>query len=34
MAMGMENRAPREAELRPMQNLLTEGLEAGASTME
>ena len=30
MAMGMENRAPREAELRHMQDMLTEGLEAGA----
>ena len=30
MAMGMENRAPREAELRHMQQMLTEGLEAGA----
>jgi len=28
--MGMENRAPREAELRHMQDMLTEGLEAGA----
>jgi N-acyl-D-amino-acid deacylase len=34
MAMGVENGAPREAELRPMQDLLTEGPEAGASTME
>ena len=30
MAMGMENRAPREAELRHMQDMLAEGLEAGA----
>ncbi|HUH84598.1 MAG TPA: amidohydrolase family protein [Stellaceae bacterium] len=30
MAMGMEDRAPREAELRHMQQMLTEGLEAGA----
>jgi N-acyl-D-amino-acid deacylase len=30
MAMGMENRAPREAELRHMQDMLEEGLEAGA----
>jgi N-acyl-D-amino-acid deacylase len=30
MAMGMENRAPREAELRHMQQMLTESLEAGA----
>ncbi|MFO1158936.1 MAG: D-aminoacylase [Reyranellaceae bacterium] len=30
MAMGMENRAPREAELRHMQDMLTEALEAGA----
>ena len=30
MAMGMENRAPREAELRHMQEMLAEGLEAGA----
>jgi len=30
MAMGMENRTPREAELRHMQQMLTEGLEAGA----
>jgi len=30
MAMGMENRAPREAELRHMQDMLTEGLAAGA----
>ena len=34
MAMGMENRALREAELRHMQDMLEEGLEAGASTME
>lgn len=30
MAMGMENRAPREAELHHMQEMLTEALEAGA----
>ena len=30
MAMDMENRAPREAELRHMQDMLAEGLEAGA----
>ena len=30
MAMGMENRAPREAELRHMQDMLEEGLLAGA----
>ena len=30
MAMGMEDRAPREGELRHMQEMLTEGLEAGA----
>lgn len=30
MAMGMENRAPREAELLHMQQMLTEALEAGA----
>ena len=34
MAMGMENRAPGEAELCHMQDLLAVGLEAGASTME
>jgi N-acyl-D-amino-acid deacylase len=34
MAMGMENRAPREAELRHRQVMLEEGLEAGAPTME
>jgi N-acyl-D-amino-acid deacylase len=30
MAVGMDNRAPREAELRQMQEMLAEGLEAGA----
>lgn len=30
MAIGMDNRAPREAELRHMQEMLAEGLEAGA----
>jgi N-acyl-D-amino-acid deacylase len=30
MAMGMENRAPSDAELRHMQDMLAEGLEAGA----
>ena len=30
MAMGMENRAPKDDELRQMQDLLAEGLEAGA----
>jgi N-acyl-D-aspartate/D-glutamate deacylase len=30
MAMGLENRAPREAELRHMQDMLAEELQAGA----
>ncbi|MGE0260773.1 MAG: amidohydrolase family protein, partial [Alphaproteobacteria bacterium] len=33
MAMGMENRAPRDGELRHMQGMLAEALEAGALGM-
>src|SRR5918993_2457400 len=33
MAMGMENRAPNDAEMKHMMSLLEEGLEAGALAM-
>src|ERR1700722_4986070 len=33
MAMGMENRAPNESELRHMQQMLAEALDAGALGM-